>query len=109
MDDGFEILGAVAARVIEKVAPAGEVGGAADATSRHGGGGDTAVILEFRGRRTGATQPCGPTWPPRHSTIDTVSDGRVGPSRNTPATGGLGNARRAKRWGEGHSALANSP
>lgn len=47
MDDGFEILGAVAARVIEKVAPAGEVGGAADATSRHGGGGDTAVILQF--------------------------------------------------------------
>jgi hypothetical protein len=95
MDDGWEDLGAVAARVIEKVAPAGEVGGAADATSRHGGGGKTAVILEFRGRRSGAAQPEGPTWPPRHSTIDTVSDFIT--SKNTPATGGLGNARRAKR------------
>jgi hypothetical protein len=63
--------------------------GTGEARRAHNSGGGTAVVLEFRRRGTGAT---GPTWPPR-PTINTVSDGGVAPSRITPATGGLGNAR----------------
>lgn len=49
MDDGWEDLGAVAARVIEKMAPA--EGGGTTGASQHDGGGRTAVILEFKAPR----------------------------------------------------------
>lgn len=66
--------------------------GTGEARRAHNSGGGTAVVLGFRRRGTGAAAR-GPYMPPRQSTIDTVSDGWVAPSRITPATGGLGNAR----------------
>ena len=91
MHDDFEPIGAIVERLVKKVAPA-EGGETASATSRHSGGG-TAVILQFERKGTGAA---GPTSPPRQDFRDRTADGRVGPSRHPPATGGLGNARRAK-------------
>lgn len=74
----------------EKGAPGrGEEGTQPGAGHRaEGGGGGT--ILQFR-RRSGAA---GPKRPPRQSAIDTVTDGRVALSGITPATGGLGDARK---------------
>lgn len=80
MHDDFEPIADIVERLVGKLAPAGEEGSAGAA--RHGGTGSTAVVLEFRRRRTGAAQPCGPTWPPRRFQFE-----------DAPATGGLGNAR----------------
>lgn len=88
-------IGAIAARVVERVAPA--EGGATDATALAGtgvtrrahhdarGGAGVVIWVNFV-KGTGAA---GPTSPPRQ-------DFRYRTQGHPPATGGLGNARRAK-------------
>ena len=106
-DDEWQSLGAIAASLVNRVAPGpgeeSEPGAALAGTgvarrAHHdgeprGGAGADVIFVDFR-RGTGAAAR-GPNMPPRpdHRT----PDGRVGPSRVPPATGGLGNARRAKR------------
>ena len=103
MHDDFEPIGAIVERLVNGMAPApreGETGATALAgtggtrRAHHDARGGAGVVIWVNFRRSGAAQPEGPTWPPRHSTIDTVSD--FIPSKNTPATGGLGNRLRRK-------------
>lgn len=105
MDDGWEDLGAVAARVVKGLAPAG--GGPASASAQgvkrlsrahHNSGGGTAVVIFVDFGKAGATQPCGPTWTPRRFRDRTPDSGACTLSIHNvpPATGGLGNALRAK-------------
>jgi len=90
MDDDFEPISAIVERLVNGLAPGrGEEGTQPGASHRAEGGGG-ATILQFR-RRSGAA---GPKRPPRQSAIDTVTDGGVALSQFTPATGGLGHARK---------------
>jgi len=97
MGDDFESIGAAAAKVVNGVAlgPGEETEPSATALAGTGGtrrahhdarGGAGVVIHVQFGKRTGAA---GPTSPPRQ-------DFRNRTQGHPPATGGLGNARRAK-------------
>lgn len=108
-DDEWQSLGAIAASLVNRVAPGpgeeSEPGAALAGTgvarrAHHdgeprGGAGADVIFVDFR-RGTGAAAR-GPYMPPRQDFRDRTADGRVGPSRCPPATGGLGNRVVRKR------------
>lgn len=95
-DEDFMPIGAIAARVVERVAPAPReaiagatalAGTGVTRRAHHDAGGGTGIVIHVQfGKGTGAA---GPTSPPRQ-------DFRNRTQGHPPATGGLGNARRAK-------------
>jgi len=104
MHDDFEPIGAIVERLVNGMAPApreGETGATALAgtggtrRAHHDARGGTGIVIWVNFGGTGAAAR-GPYMPPRQDFRDRTADGRVGPSRCPPATGGLGNARRAK-------------
>lgn len=106
-DEDWMPIGAIAAQVVKKAAPdtggeavssAGTLAAGRQGRAHHvagGGGTDNVIWVNFT-VRSGAAQPEGPTWPPRRFRDRDEDEVTRAPSRITPATGGLGNALRAK-------------
>lgn len=98
-DEDWMPIGAIVTQVVKKAAPdtggeavssAGTLAAGRQGRAHHvagGGGTDNVIWVNFK---TGAAAR-GPYMPPRQAFRDRTPDERVGPSRITPATGGLGN------------------